>query len=485
MLKKNLIFVAILVLLTPAFQTEADKILSLTLDECLKMVVKNSREYKIAQMRYQAAEESYNSARLGYYVPNLSLNFTSPEYSWFGDYEDYYGAVGRVYFVQEYYNYSSSLDLSQKLFTGGDLTISGLINSYRRTSNIFADYDEIRTNLQFNIEQPLFNWNKHKIELDKAKVDYDLSKLEYCEETNQVLADLTTNYIHYLTSQKQLNIAELKVRRTELDYLSAEKKRQEGLISDMQFAQKRAERMDRKLELIDAKKGFEDFCAKLSQMLKLDGKEELNLSQDIKSDEFLAEKEKKRDIKQSLEVLKAQKEVRRKELELKEVKTSGGINGKLNFYYGFLGRGPIPKESFDNFEKNRWGISAVLNLPIWDGGAYSSSVKSVKLSLEEAKKVSELTESQATSKFENLLGKLSASWEKVGLLKEELKLAGDDWDNAQKKNQTGLLSEGQLLDAQILFLETEVKYLNAVLDYKLSRIELDKMWGMVPTIDKE
>jgi outer membrane protein len=485
MLKKVSVLMAISIFLFSLSQTKAEKVLSLTLDECLKIVIRNSSEYKIAQMRYQAAEASYSSAKLSYYVPNLTLNFNTPEYSWFGDYQDYYGAAGRVYFVEEYYNYTSSLDLSQKLFTGGDVTASGLLNSYRRTSNIFTNYDEVRTNLQFSVEQPIFNWNRHKIELDKAKVDYDLSRLKYSEETNQVISDLTTNYIHYLTSEKQLKIAELKVEKADLDYISAEKKSQEGLVSDMEFAKKRTERMDRKLELLDAKSNFEEYQAKLLQMLKIEGEAELNLSQNIELGQFSLEQEKNRNVEQSLEVLRTEGEVRKRELEFKEAKASGGIDGKVSFYYGFLGRGPIARESIDDFKKNRWGVSVVLNLPIWDGGAHSSSIRSSQLSLEEAKKASELAEGQMRSKLEALLGKLSAAWDKVGFLKEELKLAGDDWTNAQKKNQMGLLSEGQLLDAQITFLETEVKYLDAVLDYRVSRIELDKMWGMVPESDEK
>ncbi|MCJ7508922.1 MAG: TolC family protein [candidate division Zixibacteria bacterium] len=483
--KKISVLMAISIFLFSLSQTRADKVLSLSLDDCLKMVVKNSSEYKIAQMRYQAAEASYNSAKLSYYVPNLTLNFNTPEYSWFGDYQDYYGAAGRVYFIEEYYNYTSSLDLSQKLFTGGDLTVSGLLNSYRRTSNIFTNYDEVRTNLQFNVEQPIFNWNRHKLELDKVRVDYDLSRLKYSEETNQVISDLTTNYIQYLTSQKQLNIAELKVQKVDIDYLSAEKKKEEGLISDMEFAQKRTERMDRKLELLDAKRNFEEYQAKLLQMLRIEEEVELNLNQNIELGQFSLEQERNKNIGQSSEVLKTEGEVRKKELELKEAKASGGIDGKVNFYYGFLGRGPIARESIDNFKKNRWGVSVVLSLPIWDGGAHSSSIRSSQLSLEESKKASELAKAQVKSKLEATVSKLSTAWEKAGFLKEELKLAGDDWTNAQEKNQMGLLSEGQMLDAQITFLETEVKYLNAVLDYKLSRIELDKMWGIVPNFDEK
>lgn len=485
MMKKILIFGVILVLFISVRQTKAEKVLSLTLDECLKMVVKNSSEYKIAQMRYQAAEASYNSAKLSYYVPNLTLNFNTPEYSWFGDYQDYYGAAGRVYSIEEDYNYTSSLDLSQKLFTGGDLTISGLLNSYRRTSNIFTNYDEVRTNLQFNLEQPIFNWNKHKIELDKTRVDYDLSRLQYSEEIDQVISNLTTNYIQYLISQKQLSIAEFKVQKADVDYLSAEKKKEEGLIGDMEFAKKRTERMDRKLELLDVKRSFEENQAKLLQMLKIEGEVELNLNQNIDLGQFSLEQEKNKNIEQSSEVLKAEGEVRKKELELKEAKANGGIDGKVNFYYGFLGRGPLARESIDDFKKNRWGVSVVLSLPVWDGGVHSSSIRSSQLSLEESKKASELAKSEMKSKLEVTVSKLSTAWEKVGFLKEELKLAGDDWTNAQKKNQMGLLSEGQMLDAQITFLETEIKYLNTVLDYKLSRIELDKMWGIVPNFDEK
>lgn len=483
--KRSLILVVVLISLLSISPIKADETPSLTLDECLKMVTKNSREYNIAQMRFEAAEASYDASRLSYYVPNLSLNFTTPEYSWYGDYQDYYGAMGRVYSVEEYYDYTGSLNLSQKLFTGADMTVSGLLNSYRRTSNVFSSYDEIRSNLQFNIEQPIFDWNRHKISLDKAKVDYDLAEIAYSEEANQVLLDLATNFIHYLTGSKQVRIAELKAEKAEMEYTAAQKKNEEGLIGNMEFAQKRADRMDRKLELIDSKQSFEEYEAKLLQMLRLDKKTALNLNQNINLEEFSFEKEQKRSIEQSSEVLKAEGEAKKRELELKESKSAGGIDGKINFYYGFLGRGPVARESFRDFNKNRWGVSVVLSVPVWDGGAHSSSIKSAKLSLEEAKKQSELAEGEAKNKFENLLNKLSTTWSKLELLKEELSLAGDDLNNAQKKMDLGLLSEGQMLDARIIFLETEVKYLNAVLDYKVSRIELDKMWGIIPNLNEE
>ncbi len=487
MLKQSLALILILLLgISPA---KAEKVLFLTLDECLKMVAKNSQEYKIAQMRYEAAKASYNAARLSYFVPNLSLNFTTPDYSWYGEYHDYvFGdneSGRRIYTIQETYDYASSLNLSQKLFTGGDLTLSGLLNSYRQTSNIYPSYDEIRTNLQFSLQQPLFSWNRYKLELDKARVDYNLAKLRYCEEANQVWADLATYYIHYLTSQKQTRIAELESQKAELEYLIAESKKQQGLMGDMEFAQRRTQRLDRKLELIDAMQTLKEFQSKLLLLLKLDEKAELFLSQEMRLEGFSPEKGENSSTEQSSEVLKAEGEVTKRKLELGQARASGGIDGKISLYYGFLGRGPIAKESLDDFKKNRWGVSFVLNLPIWDGGALSSSIASSKLSLEEAKKQCELVKSQAKSKFESLLAKLSATWEKLTLLGEELKIAQDDLNNAHSKKNMGLVSEQQILDAQIIFLESEIKYLNAVLDYRLSRIELDKMWGTVPTFDEK
>ncbi|HVP36978.1 MAG TPA: TolC family protein [Terriglobales bacterium] len=85
--------------------------------------------------------------------------------------------------------------------------------------------------------------------------------------------------------------------------------------------------------------------------------------------------------------------------------------------------------------------------------------------------------------LETVVSKLNNLDQKDSLLQKEIELSRRKLDNSQEKHDLGLISDKELLDAEASYLETEKSYLENLKEFYLQRIELRKIWGVIPEIE--
>ncbi|NIM06233.1 MAG: TolC family protein, partial [Armatimonadetes bacterium] len=116
------------------FPQEETPTLVLSLQDCLKLALQRSAEKKIIDRELESAELSYRAAKLSYLLPQASLSLSSPGYSHVRDFFDV-PPLGRTLYEATNYNHGGTLSLTQNLYTGGRLQISGTIDGYNSSNN--------------------------------------------------------------------------------------------------------------------------------------------------------------------------------------------------------------------------------------------------------------------------------------------------------------------------------------------------------------
>jgi len=501
LLKFNfLVFGWMILLLYASSVFSQESTIVLSLHDCMESALKQGKEFDIAKKKLEASRTNYSAKRLSFYLPKLSLNSNLPSYDVTEDLSYFGGFEQRVFIKDKTLSYYNAVNLSQNFFTGGNLQVDGFVNSYdRRHQTFFESIDtagdsqiperrtkEVRTDVSLKFIQPLLFWSSpNRLELDKAKIEYQLADKDYAEKVNSLVSELVSIYFDLLITQKELLIAEKKVKSSEIALENTRKMKEEGIKSEEEYYKVEKENLNNKIELIDKKGKIKELENNFLQKTNLKTKSKIELKENFEEINLSSEDKKllQMNIDNSAQVLKAKLEVKSKEIALNQEASTGGISGNFEATYGLWGRGDQLRSSWDDLRRNRWGINVSVSIPLWDGGARDASLKSLELSLDEARNQLELTKNTDRLNLEIIANKLDNSNQKNNLLLKENEIYSKKLENNQEKMKSGLISEKELLDTEISYLETRKSYFENLKEFYLQKIELKKLWGVPPEID--
>lgn len=479
MSKSNTILVVMLVVLLlfpleAVLPQEETPTLVLSLQDCLNFALQRSSEKGIIDRELESAELSYRATKLSYLLPQASLSLSTPGYSHVRDFFDV-PPLGRSLYEATNYNHGATLSLSQNLYSGGRLQVSGIIDGYTSTNNRDPEkIRETRTGLQLSLTQPLLDFSGWGAELDQAKLDLKSAKIKNYQGLLNLEKEVYQNYFDWIYARRQLEIDRKRLLRLELLVEAARVKWQSGLIKPDEYFNLQAERSDLEVSLLEQENNLAELKVKFLSLLEVDYQGQIDLDDRVDWEVFRRRLTVPDHLsyKSSVQVTQATIDLEAKQRSLEQATKGGRIQGDLSLNYSLLGRGDVPSESFDNFEPNRWGVNVNFTVPVWDGGSNSSKVKSAEasyvaseLALKREKKLFDL-------EFRSLVDKLFQQNRKIDLYKEQLKLSKDDFEVATRQQQEGLISQESFLLAESDYLQTELNLFKAQADEILSRLEV-------------
>jgi outer membrane protein len=448
--------------------------LVLSIEDCLKFAAERSSEKEIIDRELESAELSYRATKLSYLLPEASLSLSTPGYSHVRDFYDL-PPLGRTLYEATNYTHGASLNLAQNLYTGGRLQLSGNIDGYNSENN--RDPEEIRetrTGVQITLTQPVLDFSGWGGELDQARLDLKSARIKSHQELMNLKKQVYQNYFDWIYARRELEIDRRRLARLELLVEAAREKWHAGLIKPDEYFNLQTEKSDLEVSLLEQENGLAELEVKILSMLEIDYPGQVQPSDHLDWQSLSSQLEipKQLSPNASVQVTQARIDLEKKERALQEASRSGRISGDLSLNYSLLGRGDVPRQSFDTFEPNRWGVNLTFRVPIWDGGSNSSKVKSAEasyvaseLELEREKKLFDLN-------YRSLVNRLSQQNRKIELYTRQLELSEENFGIAGRQREEGLISEESFLLAESDYLQAELNLFKARADEVLARLEI-------------
>ncbi len=129
-------------------------------------------------------------------------------------------------------------------------------------------------------------------------------------------------------------------------------------------------------------------------------------------------------------------------------------------------------------------VSLNLRIPIFNGFATRSRLKQADVSIEKLKEDISLTTSSLNLAFENAKTSINNNLITLNNQQKNVKLAQEIFFNTQNNYNNGLASLTDLLDAENALTEAQNNYSTALLQYRLSEIQLIKAKGELKSLLK-
>lgn len=425
----KIIFLALLALITTVVNGQEIKVVSL--DDCIKIGVDNSKTLKISATKIISSKERLNEIRTAQ-LPTLKLNGSYSRLSPVDPFQ-----IGSMQISPSILNnYSAKLTLSQPLFTGNRLSSNTELSEYNSLA---------------------------------AETDFSKDK-------NQLILDIKVAYWNYAKSLKlketiDKNIIQVKSRLSDLENLY-----NNGLATNNEVLKVRVQLSNFEILLLDATNNIDISLYNLNNILGIPVNTKLEPKAII---EF-----KQPEIPKLEDLIKSSKQ-NRSDLKSLDYRIKSGEAGitlsksgwypQLNLTANYLYANPNSR-IFPSVEKfnGTWDFGITLSYDIWNWKLTSYQTKQAVANLEQTKLTKELTENNIDLEVSQNYKSLISVTAKMKLTKETVEQAKENYRVTNEKYKSGLILNSEVVDAETSLLLAEINNITTIADYLIVIARLEK-----------
>ncbi|MCX8159559.1 MAG: TolC family protein [Candidatus Saccharicenans sp.] len=500
----SLMLIVALFMAGSSLRAQEQKVLRLTLEECIVRTMKNNLSVAIQELNPELAATSLSKAKEKYY-PTLGFNFNQREtnsasYSWLEAAES----------TRTRYN-SLAGNISQAIPFGGSLNIS--LDSYKNdTTQSFQTINpRYGSTLRFDFTQPLlqnFGYNISRKEIIIARNSLEISQAQLEKTLMDTVYSVEQAYwaLSYAIDTLEVRRQSLKLAQ---ELLEKNKRSVEiGTLAPIEVLSAQSEVATREADIIQAELAVKNAEDQLRVLMNMSPEEEKQYSAIIPVDKPKFE-QKTISLEEALDIALANRpdlrssqiELRNQQFNLSVAKNqllpqlnlnasywSPGISGDRILYKDnnpltgvVIGTIPGPRSDSIkdalNFKYKNWSVGLSLNIPL-SNIVSKASYAQARINLEQAMLNMKQKEQQALLEIKTALRDVEANLKRVQAYRvarelQEQKLAAEEekLKVGQSTNYTVLMYQRDLANARA----TEIK---SIIDYNISLANLERALGL-------
>lgn len=448
----------------------------LTLEDAMNIAIKNSPEIIKSELNMTISKENLNAREAA--TKSLIKFQLSP---FFYDQTRSFNSLFSTWNTNETKRIYGDFVVSQPVkLTDGRITLQ----NHLEYQDAYSDYNETRSkgysnDLFLKYTQPVFTYNRLKIELDQLRMALENATLSY--SIQRLSLERQVNQFFYVVYQRKmaLDIArdELSNQQTSYEIIKSKVEgglsaREELLQGELNLATSQSNLQNKQTDLENAKDDFR-------QYIGMTLSEDFDIQADIEFTQVLV------DMNKAIENgLATRMELKQREIDVKNsyhdltiAKATNEFAGSVDLSIGVFGE----NESFSNiYDKPTRSPQMLItfNIPIWDWGERKSRIKAAEagirideINLENQRTSVELAIRQTYRNLQNL----SAQME---LAQQNVKNAQLTYEINLERYKNGDLTSMELGRYQNQLSEKKMNLVNSLISYKqeLLNMKIQSLW---------
>ena len=442
----------------------------LTLDKALEIAQQNSPSIRTSLLNLERSQQLLKAQKAAL-KSQFTLSLTPIDYSKNRSFDDY---TSTWYTNENFESYGTFTVAQPVLVTDG--TVS-LVNRFGwQKSNSTASGTENKSfsnNLYLSVSQPLFTYNKLKLQLKTLELDLENSNLSYAMQKLNLEKQVTQYFYNVYMAQMSLSISQDELTNTEKTYEITKNKVDAGLSAmeelyqaELNFATSKSDVQNQRVSLENAKDVFK-------QYIGMDIYEEISVMADVNAKPVDV------DMKQAIDYgLQSRMEIRQREIDVEssqfDLITTKALNefkGEVNMSIGLIGDNEKLSNIYDNPTRNPQ-VSVAFNVPLFDWGekkarikAQEAVIQSQELNLDEEKK-------QIVIDIRSVYRSLQNLKTQIDIARQNEKNAQLTYEINQERYSNGDLTGMDLNLYQNQLSTKKMAYAQSLIDYKIELLNL-------------
>lgn len=448
----------------------------------LRRSIMNLERYKQNLIAQKASLKSRFSLNLNPIDYNKSRSFDSRVSQWY---------------TNETFNSSGTFQIDQPiLWTDGTISLINRFGWQNNNSSSGMDLSSsnraFSNNLYLQLTQPIFTYNKRKMELKQIEYDYENANISYALQRLNTEKDITNQFYAVYMAQSNLEINREELTNAQQSYDIIKNKVEADLAVKDELFQAELNLATARSAVDEGKVSLENAKDQLKQTLGMNLNEDLIVftDVDIKPMEINLDLAISSGLGSRLEL--RQREIEGKVLEFDMIKTKAlnEFKGDVSLSFGLTGDDQHLNKIFNNSTQNpRVAIS--FSVPLFDWGEKKARIKAQKvaqqiheLDFQEEKISIELNIRQVWRNLENLRTQ-------IDIAKQNVRNAQLTYDLNQTRYREGDITGMEMSQFQTQLSNKKISYTQALINYRiellnlkiLSLYDFDKNTPIVPMKD--
>jgi outer membrane protein len=466
--KKIRVGLIILILLSNMLSSNAQT--GLTLEQALSIAETNSPTIKKTRLNLIRSQENLNAQNAAL-KSNFSLTVNPIGYNQSRNFNDLISKWNTTTTTTSY----GVFTVSQPIVLT-DARIS-LTNSFGYTDS-YSEYANITTkgfsnNLTLSIDQPLFTYNRTKLQLKELQLALENAQLNYAIQLLSMENSVTQAFYAVYQAQQSLDIADQAYQNMQKSYEISKNKVNAGISAQSEIFQAEVNLATTRSDYENKQVAFENAKDNFKILVGMDLYDDIivipNIAVDtVKVDIAFAIDQ---GLANRMELRQSQISIETSEFDLIQTKALNEFKGDLGLSIGLSGDNPKLANIYAKPTDNQ-NIALSLTIPLWDWGERKSRIKASEATIESNR-------IDFTSEQNNIILNIRQTYRNLNNLKNQIEIAEQSVKNAQltydlnlEKYKNGDLTGMDLNIYQNQLSENKLNYTNSLISYKLELLNL-------------
>ncbi|MBN2030991.1 TolC family protein [bacterium] len=468
--------IAFSVLILSSLPLYAQRTIDLTLESAVEIMMNNSYQIKQLEMGIERTRLLLKAERAGL-KSKVYMNLQSPDLNNTSDYK-WNSNLQRNEIVRENSTrWQMDLAIRQPVIlfgypTNGNIAINYRVYRYNQRENgdNFINY---YNRLYLSFEQPLFQPNRLKNDLEEAELDLEEDELRYLSNQVRTLQSIAGAYYNLFEIAYQdiinnhyvNNLNEIK--DVALDLIERD--------STRVFDQKQIELVisNAQNELMKNQTDIRLEKARMIQRLSLNQDDIVEIDPEISVTPIVIDEEQAinygMSLRPSMRLLAIRK--RMEEISFEYTKANDAIRFDLEMTYGLEKDDERYRQLFNDFDNSN-SITLNAYIPIWDWGRRKARIQAGEIELQQIDLDIEETEREIRTTVVNVIKNVNEYQVRILNLENSVAAAEEITDHSLEQYQNNQISLQDILQIVSRQKETEENFLEAYLDYRESFLDL-------------
>ncbi|WP_321295218.1 TolC family protein [Marinifilum fragile] len=457
-----------------SFYASAQK--ELTLEEALLIAFDNSPDIKKSRINMQQNKERLN-AQLASLRSRFSFDVTPISYKKTESYNEYFSTWN----TSENKGASGIFTVSQPIkLTDGKLSLRNEFgyqdNSSEASSSAYSGYNN---SLYMQYDQPLFTFNKTKMDLTRNELNLENATLSYSIQMLNI--ERQVNQAFYTIYQKQMALKiseeEYENQKTSKEIIASKVEgglsaKEELYQAELNLATSKSTLDNNKVELENAKDEFK-------LLLGISLYEDIKVSTNIQYVPVVVDLEKaiQNGLTQRLELTQREIDLNNAKFDLIETSAINEFKGNISLSMGIMGNNKRLADVYDKPTKSpRVGVT--FSIPIFDWGERRARIRAAELEVESREIDKNSLKDDITINIRKIYRNLQNLIQQIEIAKQNDKNAQLTYDINLERYRNGDLTSIDLERFQNQLSEKKMNLANSLINYKLEllNLKIQSLW---------
>lgn len=449
----------------------------LTLDTAVQMAIDDSYRIRQLEMSVERTRNWLRSYRAAL-RSNFSLRLTAPKWEAISDHK-WNSTLRKNEIVQENtQTWETDLSIRQPVILFGHPT-NGYLSLNNRTyryAQMNGDDDVRFYNRYFlRFEQPLFQPNELKLDIEEAELDLEGAELSFQDDVVDIADDLADDYYELFESAYEAEIYSQHVNHLEAALEIAMELVAEDSARALELSQIRVELANAREQIKEAQSNLRLESAQLKRRLDLSQEDSLAVDPTIVIRPIIVDKTQAVDYGMTLRprIQQLMNRKRDDEIDLTNAKGWNSFRANLELTYGREGNNP---RFFDMWSEptNSWSVGLSAYIPLWDWGRRRYRIQAEEISLQKTELYIEEATKEIEADIEQDIRSLSEYQSRAMDMQDNLRMANESSLESIRLYHRGQVSALELIQSFGRERETARNLLATYLGYRRAVLSLQE-----------